>query len=68
MRRGKADLALRWALDRLGAHTGTAWHCTDVVETGVGADGPAHTLHTGMGSGAWEQGCIHNARLVGQNG
>jgi len=47
----KAGWALRWVLDRLGAHTDTIGQCTDAIETGAGADGPAHILHMGTGSG-----------------
>jgi len=34
----------------IGAHTVAGVQCTDAVETGVGADGPARILHTGTGS------------------
>jgi len=32
------------------AHTGTGGQCTDAIETGVVADGPACILQTGTGS------------------
>jgi len=35
----------------IDAHTGTDGQCTDIVETGVGADGSARILHADMGSG-----------------
>jgi len=43
------------ALDRLCAHTGTGRQCTDAIEAGVGADGLACILYTGMGSGDLER-------------
>jgi len=57
----------------IGVHTGAGGQCANTVETGVGADGLACILHTGMGSGAFgggnaERGCLRNARLGGQNG
>jgi len=35
----------------IGTHTGAGVQCADAVETSISADGPAHILHTGMGSG-----------------
>jgi len=56
----------------IGAHTGAGGQCADAIETGVGADGPARILHMGTEAGALdglkaERGCLHNARLGGQD-
>jgi len=35
----------------VGVHVGVGAQCTDAIETGIGADGPACILHMGMESG-----------------
>jgi len=35
----------------MGTHTGAGKQCVDAVEIGIGVDGWARILHTGMGSG-----------------
>jgi len=35
----------------IGAHTGAGRQITGAIKVAVGAEGPAHTLHTSTGSG-----------------
>jgi len=41
-----------------GMHTCTGNLCVDAIEAGISVNGPAHILHTGMGSGGlgWAKG------------
>jgi len=50
-----------------GTHIGTGGQCADTIEAGVGADGPACILHTGMGSvGLGQVNGVYGAQLGGQ--
>jgi len=48
---GRLGTAMDTGGQAIGAHTSAGAQFTDAIETGVGADGPARILHTGMGSG-----------------